>query len=108
MPWHDKQCGIVLYDIALHAMIILISICLMRFQPCIIYKQISTTRYIRNFNAKCVRIAFNEHFKNECFDDEKESLSTGVNALTFTAMHSAIRYLKIPPLYTLQVHIRTV
>ena len=42
-----------------------------------------------NLNAKCVSIVFNEHFKNECFDDGKELLSTGVNAFACTAI---VRY----------------
>ena len=54
--------------------------------------QISTNIHysLKNLNAKCVSIAFNEHLKNECFfNDGKESLNAGVNALRCPAI---VRY----------------
>ena len=61
-----------------------ISICRMIFQPCILSTNIHHS--LRNFIAKCVSIVFNEHFKNECFDDGKEPLSTGVKRARVTAI----------------------
>ena len=64
---------------------------------------------LRNLNAECASIAFNEHFKNECFDDDgKESSHVYRRQRAHVHCHCAIWYLKIPRFYTLQVHIRTV